>query len=127
MLPFQLFIIVISNELSPLFISVDCYLECSMKRFFKKWGISAEQNNTASKEMREYDQRLKLYRKIIRGLLALIKDASLDMDELDAEQFKQETDRLCEKLLDDKSIKKIEPVFETGRSMIFSFLIRPSV
>ena len=83
-----------------------------------------DENKDVSEELRAYEERRRFYLSAIRALSAFIKDASLDIEELDPERFKEGIDRLIESISSEKETKKLESLFDAEKQALSSYIER---
>ncbi|MDY6791218.1 MAG: GGDEF domain-containing protein [Thermodesulfobacteriota bacterium] len=86
----------------------------------KKSGNSAGED--LSEILKSSDEKRHFYLLIIRALLVFIKDFSLDLKEIDSEEFKRKIDGLAEKLLSDERTKKLQSGFEKNKKNIVTYI-----
>ena len=84
--------------------------------------ISTEKRS--SLELQNYESRLKFFQVCIGTLLAFIKDFSLDLKEIEADQFKYEIDRLGEAFRSQDEIKKLHQVLDKNKKIILLYISR---
>ena len=72
--------------------------------------------------LKSSDEKRQFYLFAIRALLVFIKDFSLDLKEINSEEFKTKIDDLAEKLLSDERIKKLQSGFEKSKKNIVAYI-----
>ena len=103
-----------------------------MRLFFKKKAEPLDksrdqkdsENKDAAEALRVYEEQRRFYLSAIRTLSVLIKDAALDIEELDPETFKAGIDRLVESISSEKETGKLESIFDAEKQTLFSFIDR---
>ncbi len=89
-----------------------------------------KENKVTSKEkdliqrLKVYEERLQFFEIFIGTLLIFLKEFTLDLKEIDAEGFKEDIDRLSDKVKSENRTKKLQSVFEKYKKIIFSFIER---
>ncbi len=85
----------------------------------------ANTNGTSmSQELEACKEKLEFLGRAIVVLLVFIKEFSLDLDEIHADKFKEEIDKLNEKINSDIKLKKIESEFEDRKKTIYNYISR---
>ena len=72
--------------------------------------------------LKKSDEKRKFMLLVVRALLVFIKDFSLDLKEIESEEFKKKIDDLTEKLISEEKIKKLQPVFEKNNKNIIEYI-----
>ena len=88
----------------------------------KNKPIPAEKSPSA--RFQTYENRLRFFQTCIGNLLIFIKAFSLDLKEIDADQFKIEIDRLDDEIKSQNEIKKLQSVFEKYKKIILVYIRR---
>ena len=72
--------------------------------------------------LRYSDEKRQFFLLAVRALLVFIKDFSLDIKEIDSEEFKRKIDDLTEKLISEEKTKKLQSVFEKNKKNIITYI-----
>lgn len=75
-----------------------------------------------SKMLENSNEKRRFYLFVLRALLVFIKDFSLDLKEIDSEEFKKKIDDLTEKLISEEKTKKLQSVFEKNKKNIITYV-----
>jgi len=75
-----------------------------------------------SKMLENSNEKRQFYLFVLRALLVFIKDFSLDLKEIDSEEFKKKIDDLTEKLISEEKTKKLQSVFEKNKKNIITYV-----
>ncbi|OQY14555.1 MAG: hypothetical protein B6I30_00210 [Desulfobacteraceae bacterium 4572_187] len=75
-----------------------------------------------SEMLKNSDEKRQFYLLMVRAMLVFIKDFSLDIKEIDSEEFKKKIDDLTEKLLSDEKTKKLQSGFEKNKKNIITYI-----
>jgi len=70
------------------------------------------------------EARMQFFEVSIGTLLIFLKEFSLDLQEIDADGFKEDIDRLSDKIKTENRTNKLQTVFEKHKKIIFSFIER---
>jgi diguanylate cyclase len=87
----------------------------------KKNSIDIDRENLPEM-LKNSDEKRQFYLLMIRALLVFIKEFSLDLKEIDSEEFKKKIDDLTEKLITEEKTKKLQPVFEKNKKNIITYI-----
>ena len=87
----------------------------------KKNSIDID-NESLSEMLENSNEKKQFYLLTLRALLVFIKDFSLDLKEIDSEEFKKKIDDLTEKLISEEKIKKLQSVFEKNKINIITYI-----
>jgi diguanylate cyclase len=68
------------------------------------------------------DEKRQFYFLALRALLVLIKEFSLDLKEIESEEFKKKIDNFSEKLISEEKTKKLQSVFEKNKINILTYI-----
>jgi len=86
----------------------------------KKSDISEKED--LSEMLKNSDEKRQFFLLAIRALLVFIKDFSLDLKEIDSEEFNKKIDDLTEKLISEEKTKKLQSVFEKNKINIITYI-----
>jgi diguanylate cyclase len=94
-------------------------------------GLFGKQHNTTEATVAELAQQLATARDkndffliTIRALLYFIKEFSLDLTEINAENFKKRLDELSNYLLSESTERKLKAAFEESKELILSYIAK---
>jgi len=86
----------------------------------KKSYISEKED--LSGMLKNSDGKRQFFLLAVRALLVFIKDFSLDLKEIESEEFKKKIDDLTEKLISEEKTKKLHSVFEKDKKNIVTYI-----
>ena len=72
--------------------------------------------------LKNSDEKRQFYLIVVRALLVFIKDFSLDLKEIDSEEFKKKIDDLAENFISEEKTKKVQSVFEKNKKNIITYI-----
>ena len=87
----------------------------------KKTSLDIDKDNL-SKLLKNSDEKGQFFLFAVRALLVFIKDFSLDLREIDSEEFKKKIDDLTGKLISEEKPKKLQSVFEKNKNNIITYI-----
>jgi len=88
----------------------------------KKKNSMTSETEDLCKMLKYSDEKGQFFLLAVRALLVFIKNFSLDLKEIDSEEFKNQIDQLTEKLISEENTKKLQSVFEKNKKNIISHI-----
>ena len=88
----------------------------------KKKSINDIHREDLPEMLRYSDEKRQFFLLAVRALLVFIKDFSLDLKEIESEEFKRKIDDLTEKLISEEKTKKLQSVFEKNKKNIITYI-----
>ncbi|MBT8356878.1 MAG: hypothetical protein KJO61_03820 [Deltaproteobacteria bacterium] len=83
--------------------------------------MTSKKNNLPEK-LKNSNEKGRFFLLAVRALLVFIKNFSLDLKEIDSEEFKKKIDQLSEKLISDDKTKKLQSAFEKNKKNIITHI-----
>jgi len=91
--------------------------------FVLKKKSSIDMDNESLPEMlKNTDEKRQFYLLAVRALLVFIKDFSLDLKEIDSEEFKKKIDDLAENFISEEKTKKVQSAFDKHKKNIITHI-----
>ena len=87
----------------------------------KKKSIDFD-NKDLSEMLKISDEKRQFFLLAVRALLIFIKDFSLDLKEIDSEEFKKKIDGLADKFISEEKTKKLQSTFEKDKKNIIKYI-----
>ena len=72
--------------------------------------------------LKSSDEKRQFFLLAVRALLIFIKDFSLDLKEIDSEEFKKKRDDLSENFISEEKTKKLQSAFEKNKKNIITYI-----
>ncbi len=72
--------------------------------------------------LKSSDEKRQFFLLAVRALLVFIKDFSLELKEIDSEEFKKKIDDLAENFISEEKPKKLQSVFEKNKKNIITYI-----
>ena len=74
-----------------------------------------------SQLIEDHEKKIEFFKVAIGTLLVFIKEFSLDLSEINADGFKEDIDRLSEKIASEAKLRKVQSDFENRKKTIFRY------
>ena len=91
---------------------------------FIKKDTTIQSSKELTERLQKCNQKVDLFLNTIRALLYLIKDFSLDFEEINVEGFRKDIDVLSENLISEPSLNALDSLFKKYKNIILSFIER---
>lgn len=90
----------------------------------RKQTQEAQELGELNRRLRQLEDRSLLYLNTIRTFTYLVKEFSLDLNEIESEDFKNRMDRFGEQFLEEEKPRRAESCFEKIKPVVLSFIQR---